>query len=75
MVIGVALIRRPAGGQTSAWTLASAVILVVLAGINPVYKVGMWTRANLVVIPALAWLIYVAAAYELSHPDSFDRRF
>lgn len=72
MVIGVALARRPAGRRTPAWTVAAAGILVVITGSNQAYEVGMWTRANLIVVPALGWFIYSAAAYELSVPDEFN---
>jgi peptidoglycan/LPS O-acetylase OafA/YrhL len=71
MVLGIALRQRQAGSRFNAGWLLISGVLVVLVSMNSVYMIGLGTRANFIVVPAIAWLIYAAAAFELSHPAAF----
>ncbi len=66
MVLGAALRRRPVQPAASALVPWLAGVAVLAASMNHVYKVGLWTRANIIVVPALAWLIYATACHERS---------
>jgi peptidoglycan/LPS O-acetylase OafA/YrhL len=67
MLLGVALRRRSASADFPGWKVLAAAVAVTAVSLNTVYQVGLWTRANIVVVPAIAALIFSAAAYEISH--------
>lgn len=68
MLLGAALRQRPADRLVTVWPVLASAVALVLASMNSVYQVGMWARANIIVIPALACLIFWSAAYEQSRP-------
>lgn len=72
MLIGAALRQRPVGTKISVWPMLLAGLGVVLVSLNTAHRVGLWTRANLIVVPAIAALIYWSAAYELARRGRFE---
>lgn len=75
MVIGVAIRHRDATWRMPGWVMAIAVGLVVLVSFNSAHEVGLWTRANLIVVPAIAWFLYTAASCEFDRPSPRSQRF
>lgn len=75
MVLGLALRRRPRVPAVPFWFVLLSAVAIVLVSLNTAYRVGLWTRANIVVVPAIAALIYWSAAYELTHPGLTRARF
>lgn len=63
-VLGAALRRRSMAQSTSIWTVVAAAAAVGITSLNTAHHVGLWTRANVIVVPAIAWLIFAAGAYE-----------
>ena len=68
MVLGAALRQMPPTRKVPLWAAVASAGAVLLVSMNTVYRVGLWTRANIIVVPAIACLIYWSAAYELSRP-------
>lgn len=75
MLIGVALRRLPAGGSASVWPVVLAAAALLAVSCNTVYDVGLWTRVNVLVVPAVAALIFAAGRYEIAQPLAFTGRF
>lgn len=63
MLIGVALRRLPAAERASRWPVFFAAAALLIVSCNTVYEVGLWTRANILVVPAVGALIFAAGRY------------
>lgn len=72
MVVGSALLARDHTRPLPRWIPWTAGAVFLLISTNQVYRVGLPTRANILVVPAVAWLLYAAAAAELSRPRLFS---
>lgn len=68
MVLGAALRQLPAQTPRSVLWLGLPVAAVFLASLNQAHQAGLWIRANIIVVPALAWLIYATARHEILRP-------
>lgn len=64
MVVGLALLKPPPPTRAPGLVLLVAVAVFAAAAANPVFKTGLWMRANFFVVPALAWLIHAVARTE-----------
>ena len=69
MVIGSCLHRegRPAR-PVPLWPAAVAAVGVFVCSLNDIYLFGLWTRANIVIVPAFGAFLYFVSRYELSRP-------
>lgn len=74
MLLGVALRRTPGSAMSSVWPTLAAAVGFFLVSCNTVYEVGMWTRVNILVVPAVAALIFTAGRYEIAQPEIFTTR-
>jgi peptidoglycan/LPS O-acetylase OafA/YrhL len=70
VVVGLELLSAPGRFVGNNASLALAVVCAALAAFNPVLDYGLWIRANLVVVPVFAWLIFELARWDQRRPAS-----
>lgn len=66
MLLGASLRQRTWTTRRPLWPVLLAGVAVIVACANPAHRYGLWTRANVIVVPSFAALLYLSAAYELS---------
>lgn len=64
VAVGLELLSAPRGFAGTTLSLTLALLVALAAALNPSLDYGIWTRGNLVVVPAFAWLIYELARWD-----------
>ncbi|MCX6956348.1 MAG: acyltransferase [Verrucomicrobia bacterium] len=64
VTVGLELLSTPRGWAGRGLSLVLALAVAAAAAVNPSADYGLWIRANFIVVPAFAWLIYELARWD-----------